>query len=163
LDLVTKDNFKINLMNIKNYTSEVDAQKSMANIEKVLVEIGASNINKNYKDKICTGITFLHFDEATKQTLAFHLKAQVEECFNIFWKQRTRQTKEAKELCMKQANRTAWKILSDWAEIQCSMIMLGQATTLQMFLPFVYDTKNDETLYDKIASGKMNNLLTYNN
>ena len=149
-------------MNIKNYTSEVDATKSMANIERILVEIGASNINKNYKDKVCTGITFLYFDLQMKQTLAFHLKAQVEECFNIFWKERKQKNQQAKEICMKQANRTAWKMLSDWAEIQCSMILLGQATPLQMFLPFVYDAKNEETLYDKITSGKMQNLLTYN-
>lgn len=148
-------------MNIKNYTSEIDATKSMANIEKVLVEIGASNINKNYVDKVCTGITFLHFDQQTKQTLAFHLRAQVNECFNIFWKQRGQKTTAQKEACLKQANRTAWKILSDWAEIQCSMILLGQATTLQMFLPFVYDTQRKETLYDKISAGKMNNLLSY--
>ena len=149
-------------MNLKNYTSEVDASKSMANIERVLVEIGASNINKNYKDKICTGLTFLYFDQQLNRTFAFHLKAQVEECFNIFWKERTRKTQEAKEICMKQSMRTAWKILSDWTEIQCSMILLGQATPLQMFLPFVYDTQKNETLYDKISSGKMNNLLTYN-
>ena len=148
-------------MNVKNYTSEVDASKSMANIERVLVEIGASNVNKTYKDKVCTGITFLHFDQATNQTIAYNLKAQVEECFNILWKQRARQTKEAKEICLKQANRTAWKIVSDLVEIQCSMILLNQATTLQMFLPYVYDHKNDETLFDKIAGGRMGNLLTY--
>lgn len=78
-------------MNIKNYTSEVDASKSMANIEKVLVEIGASNINKNYKDKICTGITFLYFDMQMKQTIAFHLKAQVQECFNIFMERKDKE------------------------------------------------------------------------
>ena len=149
-------------MNIKNYTSEVDASKSMANIEKVLVDIGASNINKNYKDKICTGITFLYFDLQMRQTLAFHLKAHVQECFNILWKEKVRKTDDQKQSCMIQANRTSWKILSDWTGIQCSMILLGQATPLQMFLPFVYDTNNDETLYDKIASGKMDKLLTYN-
>ena len=150
-------------MNIKNYTSEVDASKSMARIEEMLVEIGASNINKKYVDKVCTGITFLYFDPVTKQTLAFHLKAQVMECFNIFWEQRTKLTDAAREICMKQANRTAWKILSDWAELQCSMILLGQATTVQMFLSCLYDQKSDETLYDKIAGGKMDKLLTYNN
>ena len=148
-------------MNIKNYTSEIDAPKSMAKIESVLVEIGASNINKTYKDKVCTGITFLHFDAATKQTIAYNLKAQVEECFNILWKQRSRQTKEAKEICMKQANRTAWKIVSDLVEIQCSMILLNQATTLQMFLAYVYDPQNKETLYEKNSTGRINNLLTY--
>jgi hypothetical protein len=147
-------------MNVKNYTSVVEAVSSMANIEKWLIEIGASNINKTYKDKICTGITFLYFDLRMKQTIAFHLKAQVEECFKIFWIERTQKTEKQKDGVMKQANKTAWKILSDWAEIQCSMIILGQATPLQMFLPFVYDVKNEETLYDKITNGKLN-LLTY--
>lgn len=148
-------------MNIKNYTSEVDASKSMARIEEMLVEIGAANINKKYVDKVCTGITFLYLDPMTKQTLAFHLKAQVTECFNIFWKERVQKTPAQKESCMKQANRTAWKILSDWAELQCSMILLGQATTVQMFLSCLYDQKSDETLYEKISSGKMEKLLTY--
>ena len=149
-------------MNIKNYTSEVDPTKSMANIEKWLIEIGASNISKKYENKICTGLTFVYTDPHLNNSLAFHLKAQVDECFKIFWKERVQQTDKQKAGVMKQANRTAWKILSDWTEIQCSTILLGQATTLQMFLPYVYDVKNDETLYEKIASGKMNNLLTYN-
>ena len=73
-------------MNIRNYTSTVDASRSMAKIEELLVEIGATNINKQYSDKICTGITFLLFDLQLQQTLPFHLKAQVEECFSILWK-----------------------------------------------------------------------------
>lgn len=149
-------------MKIKNYTSVVDAPASMANIEKWLIEIGASNINKTYQDKICTGITFLYFDLQIKQTLAFHLKAQVDECYTVLLNQREKHTQVVKDFCKRQANMTAWKILSDWAEIQCSMILLGQATPLQMFLPFIYDTKNKETLYDKFVAGKMNNLLTYN-
>lgn len=50
-------------MNIKNYTSTVDASRSMGKIEELLVEIGATNINKQYTDKACTGITFLLFDQ----------------------------------------------------------------------------------------------------
>jgi hypothetical protein len=62
-------------------------------------------------------------------------------------------------MLQQQANKTAWKILSDWTDIQCSMILLGQAKPLQMFLPFVYDMKSNETLFDKVSSGKMNLLL----
>ncbi len=142
-------------MNIKNYTSTVDASKSMAKIEELLVEIGATNINKQYQDKICTGITFLLFDQQLQQTLPFHLKAQVEECFTILWRDVKRPRPDTRDLLKKQASKTAWKILSDWTEIQCSMILIGQAKPLQMFLPFMYDMKSNETLFDKVSSGKI--------
>ena len=142
-------------MNIKNYTSTVDASRSMSRIEELLVEIGATNINKKYEEKVCTGITFLLFDSQLQQTLPFHLKAQVEECFTILWRDVKRPRDYTKSLVMQQSNRTAWKILSDWTEVQCSMILLGQAKPLQMFLPFMYDTKSSETLFDKISSGKV--------
>ncbi len=145
-------------MNIKNYTSTVEASKSMARIEELLVEIGASNVNKQYENKVCSGITFLLYDQQLQQTLPFHLKAQVEECFAVLWKDVKRPRPDTRAITQQQANRTAWKILSDWTEVQCSMILLGQAKPLQMFLPFMYDTKNNETLFDKVASGKMNLL-----
>ncbi|MBO9682334.1 MAG: hypothetical protein J7502_06655 [Flavisolibacter sp.] len=131
----------------------------MVRIEELLVEVGATNINKQYKDKVCTGITFLLYDPQLQQTLAFHLKAQVEECFTVLWKEVKRPQSNTKEMLMKQANRTAWKILTDWTEIQCSMILLKQAKPLQMFLPFVYDMKTNETLFDKVSNGNLK-LLT---
>ena len=142
-------------MNIKNYTSTIEASRSMAKIEELLVEIGATNINKQYVEKVCTGITFLLFDQQLQKTLPFHLKAQFEECFTILWKDVKRPRPDTKATLQVQANKTAWKILSDWTEIQCSMILLGQAKPLQMFLPFMYDNKNNETLFDKVSSGKM--------
>lgn len=146
-------------MNIKNYTSTVDASKSMARIEEMLVEIGATNINKEYQNKICTGITFLHFDTTVNQTIAFHLRAQVQEVFKILWAEVKRPKPTTKEQITQQANRTAWKVLSDWTEIQCTMILLGQAKPLQMFLPFMYDVNQNETLYDKVVNGKFPLLL----
>lgn len=146
-------------MNIKNYTSTIESSRSMARIEELLVEIGATNINKQYQDKVCSGITFLLYDLQLQQTVAFHLKAQVEECFTVLWKGVKRPQANTKAVLQQQAVKTAWKILSDWTEIQCSMILLKQAKPLQMFLPFVYDMKNNETFFDKITTGKMK-LLT---
>ena len=142
-------------MNIKNYTSTVDAIRSMQKIEEMLVEIGASNINKKYENKICTGITFLYLDSTFQSTIAFHLKAQVEEVFKILYAEVKRPRPDTKKTIIAQANRTAWKVLADWTEIQCTMILLGQAKPLQMFLPFVYDTRTEETFFDKIQNGKI--------
>lgn len=148
-------NIKSITMQIKNYTSNIEASKSMARIEELLVEIGATNINKQYENKICTGITFLLYDQQLQQTIPFHLKAQADECFIILWKEVKRPRHDTKATLQAQANKTAWKILSDWTEIQCSMILLGQAKPLQMFLPFMYDMKSNETLFDKVTCGKL--------
>lgn len=145
-------------MNLKNYTSEIRPEVSMGNIERKLIEIGANHISKKYEDKICKGITFLYFDEKHNRTLAFHLKAQVSECYTILFNQYKKPTADTKIRVLNQASRTSWKILSDWVDIQCSMILLGQAEPLQMFLPFVYDIATEETLYDKLKSGKINFL-----
>lgn len=147
-------------MNIKNYTSTIEASRSMAKIEELLVEIGATNINKQYENKVCTGITFLLYDQQLLQTLPFHLKAQVEECFQILWKDVKRPRPDTKTTLQHQANKTAWKILSDWTQIQCSMILLGQAKPLQMFLPFMYDSNANETLFDKVTNGKIKLLMS---
>jgi hypothetical protein len=98
-----------------------------------------------YTARICTGVTFLLHDQQLQQTLPFHLKAQVDECFEVLWKEVKRPRPDTKEQLKKQAAKTAWKILSDLTEIQCSMILLGQAKPLQMFLPYVYDMKTNET------------------
>jgi hypothetical protein len=144
-------------MNLKNFTSTVLPAISMAKIDHMLIQVGATDISKKYKDKVCTGITFLIYDQGMKETFAFNLSARVQECFNIFWNERSFQGKKEKYKAgvMDQAERTAWKILSDWVHLQCSMILLDQAKPLQLFLPFVYDVSNEETLYDKITSGKI--------
>jgi len=98
-----------------------------------------------YTARICTGVTFLLHDQQLQQTLPFHLKAQVDECFEVLWKEVKRPRPDTKGQLKKQAAKTAWKILSDLTEIQCSMILLGQAKPLQMFLPYVYDMKTNET------------------
>ncbi len=84
-------------MKIKNYTSTVPVSSSMANIEKWLIEIGATNINKHYENKICRSITYLLFDSATNQTICYNIKAQVDECFKILWKEVKRPQPDTKE------------------------------------------------------------------
>jgi hypothetical protein len=39
------------------------------------------------------------------------------------------------------------------------MILPGHAKPLQMFLPFVYDMKSNETFFDKVSKGTMNLLI----
>lgn len=136
-------------MNIKNYTSTVPAATSMSRIEHKLVEIGASNINKEYEDRVCVAINFL-YTEPGKDTLVFRIQPKVQECFDVLWADVKKPRADTEKNTMEQANRTAWKIISDWIDIQCTMILLDQAKPLQMFLPYVYDPASGQTLFDRI-------------
>jgi hypothetical protein len=60
-----------------------------------------------------------------------------------------------------QAARTAWKIIQDWVEVQMSMVQMGQADALEVFLPYLYDGKR--TYYQAMKDANFAGLLTNNN
>lgn len=144
-------------MNLKNYTSETPASTSMGKIEKCLVSAGATDISKKYSDGICTSITFRMM--VNLRPLLFQLPAKVEACYNVFWKEVKRPRPDTKVKIRQQAERTAWKIVCDWVEVQLSMIMLEQADALEVFLPYAYDPASDQTFYNKLKEGGFKALL----
>lgn len=139
-------------INLKNYTSEVPMSTSMGKIERCLVEAGATDISKKYADGICSSITFRMV--VNQAPLFFQLPAKVDACFKSLWGNMTPrgQQQADRKKWISQAERTAWKIVSDWVEIQLSMIQLEQAEALQVFLPYVYDPAKDQTFYESLKS-----------
>lgn len=144
-------------MNLKNYTSTVPAITSMGKIEQNLVEAGATDISKKYEDGICVAITFRMM--VNTQPLFFKFPARVEHCFQVLWKEVKRPQPDTKKRIREQASRTAWKIISDWVEIQLSMILLEQALPLQIFLPYVYDPASEQTFFEKLEQNNFTLLL----
>ena len=131
-------------MNLKNYTSTIPAHKSISKIEALLVECGASNIIKNYgPEGELSSISFRA--NVQGNWLSFQLPARVNAVFDIFKKQHP-QTYKAK--LQDQANRTAWKIIYDWVQIQMTMIKLEQAEFLEIFLPYVWN--GTETFFSRV-------------
>lgn len=142
-------------MNIKNYTSTVPASTSISRIQKVLVELGATDISMKYDPttKILIAISF-RIVITGQMPMFFQLPAKVGPCFDVLWKEVKRPQPDTKRKTFEQAERTAWKIVSDWVEIQAAMIMLEQAEPLQIFLPYVYDPSKDITFYDQLKENK---------
>lgn len=135
-------------MNLKNYTSTTPASVSMGKIEKCLVTAGATNISKTYENNICTAITFRML--VHDRPLFFQLPARVEACFEVFWKEVKRPRPDTKVKTREQAERTAWKIICDWVEVQLSMILLEQADALEVFLPYVFNPETNQTFYNQL-------------
>lgn len=143
-------------MNLKNYTSAVDSEKSIAKIEKILMGIGVKNINKEYNQQTLVSIKFLIDVKGT--TVAFCLPAKVQVVFDVLWKAVKKPQPSTKKRVQDQAARTAWKIISDWVEVQASMIYLEQAEVLQVFLPYAM-VSPEKTVYQAIQDGGMQLLL----
>lgn len=151
-------------MNIKNYTSTVPASTSMSRIEKCLVEAGATDISKTYSNQICTAIRFRIIHKTSDAPnlgvpMFFELPAKVDACYKVLWKEIKRPKPGTAATTMQQAERTAWKIVSDWVEIQLSMIQLEQAELLQVFLPYVFNPQTEKTFYNSIKEGGYKALL----
>lgn len=143
----------------KKITLTESLTRSIARIEKFLLEIGATNIRKEYTNKSCTGITFQVFDEQLQRVVPFHFRVQIEECFTFLWKNVKNPQTTTQESVRQQAIKFAWLTLADWTETQCCMILMNQVKPLQLFLPFMYDEKAKETLFDKVTNGKVKLLL----
>jgi len=146
-------------MALKNYTSTVSASKSISYIETKLAQNGASQILKLYdEEKRVSGICFIipmnGFD------MPFKLPARVKECEKVLLNNLSRRARpETKKRISAQAERTAWKILSDWVEAQMAMVELSQVELIQVFLAYVYDHAQNKTYFEKIKEKGIQKLL----
>lgn len=125
---------------LKNYTTSVPAVKSLTEIEKLLVDFGASAIMKEYEKEKISSISF------KLNNNGFKLPANVEGVFRSMSNPRNRT--DAK---LEQAERVAWRIIKDWLHAQLSIVASGQAQPEQVLLPYLYDGK--QTLYEKFKAG----------
>ena len=144
-------------MNLKNYTSGVSATTSISHIEQYLIDYGASDISKKYdENKICKTITFRIIVDAIPTF--FQISVNTEACFKVIRSNRVRPTTATDVTDRKQAERTAWKIVSDWVEIQIAMVMMNQIDLVQAFLANVYDPQTEKTFYTSIKDNGFKQL-----
>lgn len=153
-------------MKIKNYTSKVPFTKSVSMIEKCLIDMGANHINKTYQDSILVGITFQIIQEGFPIIIKLpaNIEAITKEMLLEIKKKKSGESKKNEEkIVLKisdQAVRTAWKLLLDWTQVQSSMVIIGKRKVLEMFLPYIYDSQKDITIYEKLEATKFK-MLNY--
>lgn len=146
-------------MNLKNYTTEVQASRSMDFIEQLLVRFGATNIMKEFgPNGRCSALSFIVPINGMK--LPFRLPAKSDKIYNWLKKQKP----NGKEQALRdQAERIAWKQNHEWLHLQLSMIEIEQAEPLELFFPFLYDPSSRQSYYDKLKSQDFKGLLPDSN
>lgn len=159
-------------MFLKNYTSNVPVSQTIYRIEQVLIRCGASGIMKEYTG-VNGEVAAIAFQiETASGKITIRLPADKARAQDALWinyadgeklnakgdaLEWSSYKKKRKSDFAQQADRTAWKIVQDWVEVQMSMIQMKQADTLQVFLPYVYDGKR--TYYEALKESHFRGLL----
>ncbi len=160
-------------MFLKNYTSDVPASQTIFRIQQVLLKAGVSSINMDYGPaQEVIAITFAIQFDPSKPPVSVRMPANVEAAQQALWLDYTdgeklsadgnslawnrRKTKTKKDF-LQQGERTAWKLVQDWIEVQISMIQLKQADFVQVFLPYVWDGR--QTFYARLKDSGFKALM----
>ncbi len=125
-------------MPIKNYTSGIPVEKTILRIEMALITGGAVGIMKDYSEGKVDNISF-SIPSPEKRLIAIRLPANVEAVYQVLKSAMKRPRAETVKRLRDQAERTAWKLVQDWVEVQMAMIKMQQAEFMQVFLPYVWD------------------------
>lgn len=138
---------------IKNYTSTVSLARSIAHIEERLVKHGARQTVKTYTpggdiEAFCFVLL------VNGKEVPFKLPARMSNCEAILKKQVVRPKPGTMDRVHEQAERTAWKLVSDWVDIQLSFVELGQAEIMEVLLPYVYDHATGKTFFEKLKGSE---------
>jgi hypothetical protein len=145
-------------MAIKNYTSQVAVSRSVTHIQDRLVACGAKSIVTEYKDKTLSSLAFTI--QVDGREIPFRLPSRVDRVEKRLQALTRRPRTGTLEKIQQQAARTAWRILSDWVDIQMSLIELDQAEFMEIFLPYVFDPASNQTFFEK-AKGAGFKMLGY--
>lgn len=144
---------------IKNYTSSVPVDRTLARIEAALVKGGATGIAKEYKDQDLTALSFSIVMPEPQGRMAIRLPANAEAVYQTMRAAVKRPRAGTLAKLKEQANRTAWKLMQDWVEVQCSLIEMHQAEFLQVFLPYVWNGK--QTFFTALKANGFKQLMPH--
>ncbi len=159
---------------LKNYTSAVPVSQTIHRIEDVLIRCGVSGITKEYYP--VGEVSALRFEITVPETpiVRVRLPVDTDRALDALWlnyvdgddlssdgkmvsRYANPHKKKKRSDFKDQAERTAWKIVQDWVEVQMSMIQMKQADFVEVFLPYVWDGR--ATVYRRIKDNGYRALL----
>lgn len=134
-------------MAILNYTTTIDAFKTVSEIEYILMRHKAKSIMKDYDGESITGLSFL-IDTGTQQ-IPVRLPAKVDRCLLVLQKEKRANPRKQIKDTREQAERVAWRILKDWVEAQMALLDIEMVRFDEIFLPYI-QTSDGRTVYERL-------------
>ena len=135
-------------MPIANYTTTVEAIKSVGEIQGILVAHGAKSIMMNYSDNgTIESLSFLV--NTPHGNLPFNLPVDPDAVLRVM----QREGLQPRYCNRPQAVRIAWRIIKDWVRAQMALLETDMVRMEQIFLPYMV-SRDNKTLYQVMVESK---------
>lgn len=143
-------------MTIRNYTTQISVDKTIMEIEQIILKFGAKGIYKEYTGSKITGLMF--YLERDGQKIPFKIPFSIEKSRRVIM-----QAVEEKKLPKKyydeplrteQGERVTWRIIKDWIDSQLSLLEINFADAVEILLPYAYNPIENKTMYQKFMENK---------
>ena len=132
-------------MPILNYTTSINPEKTVSEIQMKLAKAGAQAVLCEYDgDGIMKAISFRV--KTTNGSISFRLPSNID---GIYRKLTENSRVPRKLKTHEQAARVAWRILKDWLEAQLAIIEAEMADIKEVFLPYAQN-ESGKTLYESL-------------
>ncbi len=133
-------------MALLNYTTKIEAEQTIGEIQKMLSVHGVTAMMTEYDGREVSAVSFRM--NVSGKPLGYKLPCNWRSVLEVFNEQRTPMkhggTKE------QQAIRTAWRVIKDWIEAQLALVEINMATVPQIFLPYAI-MKDGRTLAEHVT------------
>lgn len=134
-------------MPLLNYTTSISADKTVAEIHRMLAKAGAKKIMSDYDDNgYIVALSFAMDIEG--QQVGFQLPTDWRPVLQIL--ERDRKVPRSLKT-QEQALKVGWRITKDWVEAQLAIIETRMVKTEQVFLPYMVG-RDGKTLYETFES-----------
>jgi hypothetical protein len=130
-----------------NYSTKVSCEKTISEIQKILVSHGAHKITTDYLNNSPSAVTFCL--TLNGRLVAFSLPANHKGVMRVLQNDPKARARLGKQISEDQAQRVAWRIVKDWVEAQMAIVEAELAEMAEVFLPYAI-TKNGNTLYKEV-------------
>lgn len=130
-------------MPLLNYTTGVNLERTIAEIEKMLARARCTAIMKEYDphgNVAAIAFRIIH----NGGPIHFRLPANVDKVLVLL-----KRECQPRYRTIEQAQRVAWRIIKDWLEAQLAIVATEQVTMLQVMLPFA-QTSRGTTVYEEL-------------
>lgn len=118
-----------------NYTTQVDPQKTVAEIQALLVGAGARHVRIEY-DGVGIPVALTFGVTLGEKSLEFRMAANFDGVLRAMRSSKV----PLRYLNFAQARRVAWRVLKDWTEVQLALVAVGQAQMAEVFFPHALDS-----------------------